>query len=266
MGPRDVDSLETPSLAEVSQSEVNWNPLLGLIFALITFGLITTVAVPVIVYSILTFAGRTSEQASNTLQSGIIWQFVAVLLAEGGLVWAVWWFLRRHKRSLRVIGLRRLRWSDPAAALAGFGVYFVAYIVLLSVVMHYVPAFNAGQKQELGFDHVHGTSNMLLTFVSLVMIPPVAEEVLFRGFIFTSLRKNLRFAWSALITGLLFAVAHLEFGSGRSLVWVAALDTFTLSLVLCYLREKTNRLWPGIFLHALKNSIAFISLYLLHLG
>jgi membrane protease YdiL (CAAX protease family) len=44
---------------------------------------------------------------------------------------------------------------------------------------------------------------------------------------------------------------------------VAALDTFTLSLVLCYLRQKTDSLWPGIMLHALKNGLAFMSLFLI---
>ena len=56
----------------------------------------------------------------------------------------------------------------------------------------------------------------------------------------------------------------MEFGSGQPLLWVAALDTFTLSMVLCYLRQETDSLWPGILLHALKNCIAFITLFVLH--
>jgi membrane protease YdiL (CAAX protease family) len=59
----------------------------------------------------------------------------------------------------------------------------------------------------------------------------------------------------------LFGVAHLQFGSGAPLLWVAALDTFTLSIVLCYLREKTGSVWAGVFLHAIKNAIAFVALF-----
>ena len=66
---------------------------------------------------------------------------------------------------------------------------------------------------------------------------------------------------SALATSALFATPHLfESGSG-GLLWIAGLDTFVLSLVLCYLRERTGRLWAGVGVHMLKNSIAFVSLY-----
>jgi membrane protease YdiL (CAAX protease family) len=95
-----------------------------------------------------------------------------------------------------------------------------------------------------------------------VVLPPVVEETVFRGFLFTGIRNRLKPVAAALITSLLFAVPHLlESGQSGSLLWVAGIDTFTLSLVLCYLRHKTDSLWPGIFLHALKNGIAFVALY-----
>ncbi|MEJ0073120.1 MAG: CPBP family glutamic-type intramembrane protease [Candidatus Saccharibacteria bacterium] len=43
---------------------------------------------------------------------------------------------------------------------------------------------------------------------------------------------------------------------------MGAIDTFTLSVVLCYIREKTGTLWSGVLIHALKNGIAFLSLYI----
>jgi len=86
---------------------------------------------------------------------------------------------------------------------------------------------------------------------------------MFRGFVYTGLRTKLQPVGSALITSAVFASLHLEFGNGAPLLWVAAIDTFILSLVLCYLREKTGSLWPGICLHALKNFVAFATLYLI---
>jgi membrane protease YdiL (CAAX protease family) len=116
------------------------------------------------------------------------------------------------------------------------------------------------QKQELGFDHLKGNIEYVMAFVSLVIIPPFVEEAIFRGFLYTGLRKKLPFIYAALATSLLFAVPHLlESSSGP--LWIAGIDTFLMSLVLCHLREKTGALWAGMLIHFLKNGIAFIALY-----
>jgi membrane protease YdiL (CAAX protease family) len=70
---------------------------------------------------------------------------------------------------------------------------------------------------------------------------------------------------AALITSILFALPHL-FESSSGLLWVAGCDTFILSMVLVYVREKTDKLWASMLIHALKNFVAFASLYLLHNG
>jgi membrane protease YdiL (CAAX protease family) len=161
-------------------------------------------------------------------------------------------------------GWRGLRWVDVVYALAGFALYFVGYAIVLTIATHIFPSINVDQKQELGFQNTSGTINLFLTFLSLVILPPIVEETVFRGFVFSGLKNKLPFIYAAIGTSLLFASAHLQYGSGKPLLWIAALDTFTLSMVLCYLRQKTGGLWAGIFLHALKNGIAFVSLFLLH--
>jgi membrane protease YdiL (CAAX protease family) len=148
-------------------------------------------------------------------------------------------------------------------AFCGFAAYFAGYVLLLGLVSHIFPGINVDQKQQLGFENPATDTSLLLTFVSLVVLPPLVEETVFRGFVYSGLKTKLKPIVAALATSALFAMAHLEFGSGKPLLWVAGIDTFTLSLVLCYLREKTDSLWPGILLHALKNSIAFVSLFLI---
>lgn len=85
-----------------------------------------------------------------------------------------------------------------------------------------------------------------------------------RGFLYTTLKKALKPIWAVLLTSALFAAAHLSEGGSSGLLWIGALDTFVLSLVLIYLREKTGGLWASITLHAIKNGIAFVTLFLLH--
>lgn len=143
--------------------------------------------------------------------------------------------------------------------------YFAIYIALVLALKALIPSLNTGQEQELGFgEHVAG-ADLAYVLMSLVLLPPIVEEILVRGFLYTGLRSKFPKIPAALITSILFAMAHLQFGSGNALLWIAALDTFTLSMVLVYLRDKTDSLVAPIGVHMLKNGIAFMSLFILHL-
>jgi membrane protease YdiL (CAAX protease family) len=60
-----------------------------------------------------------------------------------------------------------------------------------------------------------------------------------------------------------FGLPHLAQGGDAGPLWIAFIDTFILSMVLVWLREQTGNLWAGIVLHAIKNGIAFVSLFIL---
>jgi len=187
-------------------------------------------------------------------------QFVFVVLAESVIVAIVLWFLHSRKASIRAVGFhRRIAPKDVLYVAVTFGAYFIAVALatsLFKVLFH----IDLDAKQELGFDTVISNGDKILTFMSLVIIPPLVEEFLFRGFLFTGLRTKLPFLGATVLTSLLFASLHLAEGSG-GVLWVAGIDTFILSLFLCYLREKTGNLWAGILLHGLKNGVAFLYLY-----
>ncbi len=112
---------------------------------------------------------------------------------------------------------------------------------------------------------MHGQAALALTFISLVILPPLAEEIMVRGFLYSTLKKAMRPIGAVILTSALFAAAHLPEGGAAGPLYIAALDTFILSLVLIYLREKTGGLWASITLHASKNGIAFLLLFVLHI-
>jgi len=171
------------------------------------------------------------------------------------------WFFLRRRASFKALGFARgpVPSDVGKAILAGVVYFFLLWLAL--GLAGYLFHTNIDQKQELGFDNISGTLNLTLTFISLVVLPPAVEELLFRGVLFGGLRTRMSFRATALITSVLFAVPHLLESGGGGLLWVAGIDTFILSLVLCYLREKTGNLWAGIILHTLKNAIAFAALY-----
>jgi len=210
--------------------------------------------------------GRALPQ-DNSQEAAIV-QFCFVALAEIGVVGGVIVGLRRFKLSLRDLGLTKPKLADPVYAVVAFIIYFVSYAVLAAVLAQLIPALDVDQKQDVGFDGATGGLVVALTGVALVAMAPFAEEVLMRGLLFTTLRRRgARFVIAALVTSLIFAAAHLAGGEkGSSLLWIAGIDTFILSLTLCYLREKTGRLWAGIGVHALKNGVAFVLLFILHVN
>jgi len=99
--------------------------------------------------------------------------------------------------------------------------------------------------------------------VSLVVLPPLAEETAMRGFLYTGLKRLFPWTVSGMLVSLLFGAAHLAEGGASGPLWIGAIDTFTLSLVLVFLREKTGNLWAGVALHATKNFVAFYALFII---
>lgn len=195
------------------------------------------------------------------LSESVSGQFASVLIVEALTLLLLWMFLRHRKARAEDIGLKRPKLIDIIYALAGFACYFIVYIIIIQLISG-IHGLDLNQKQELGFNtNTHGSA-LWLVFVSLAILPPITEEIVMRGFLYTGLRSKLPVIQAALITSVLFALPHLQPGTGNKLLWIAAIDTFTLSLFLVYLRQKTGRLWASIGVHMIKNSLAFAALFI----
>jgi membrane protease YdiL (CAAX protease family) len=237
------------------EKQVGWGVLRGVVTAFSAF-IVGQLLGFVLVRSYIDISGHTSSDSTAL-------QFVFILLSEAFTMTLLWLGLR--KRSLwRNAGLLRPRWRDALYVVLGAVGYYVLYIVVISVATSLVH-IDINQPQDVGFNHVSGTLPLVMTFISLVVLPPLVEEIVFRGVIFWGFRTRLPVLLAALFTSALFAMLHLPEGGDGKLLWIAGIDTFVLSMVLCYLREKTGSLWASIGVHAVKNGIAFVSLFILHM-
>ncbi len=251
-------SSERPAVARVP-----WNPWLGVVFVVVIF-YVSQLAGGLIV-SIYPFLHHWSHsQTADWLNNSTIAQFFYILLAETIILAALYLFLKKYRSTFATIGLLKPRWRDLGYGLLAVPAYYAIYLLTVSIVSHFVPSLNVDQQQNIGFTDVHGALALSLTFISLVILPPLTEEIMVRGFLYSSLKKATKFLPAALLTSLIFAAAHLPEGGAAGPLYIAALDTFILSLVLIYLREKTGSLWASITLHAIKNGVAFVSLFVIH--
>lgn len=164
------------------------------------------------------------------------------------------WLIKKYKTSREDIGLSRLpSWLDIFLAPAGLIIYLVLSAILIAIASQ-LSFINLDQVQDTGFSRLELRYEYIVAFLMLVVVAPVAEEILFRGFLFGKLRKHVPIWGAILITSLLFAFAHGAVNVG--------IDVFALSIVLCLLRLISGTIWPSILLHMLKNSIAFYLLFI----
>lgn len=85
------------------------------------------------------------------------------------------------------------------------------------------------------------------------LLGPLAEELLWRGVIYSGLRARLGAVLAAVACSLGFVSWHLLVG-WRALP--ALLLQYVFSLVACWLTERSRSLWPAIALHVLGNTCA----------
>jgi membrane protease YdiL (CAAX protease family) len=205
-------------------------------------------------------SGKNISWANHWLQTAPFAQFLYILITEALVLGAVIVLLRWFKESWATIGVRRPKVQHLLYTFGGLAAYFAVYIVVAGIIGMLIH-LNYDQQQEIGFNTDISATGKMLAFISLVILPPLAEETVFRGFLYTRLRRTLPKIWAGVAVSVLFAAAHLQFGSGNALLWTAALDTFVLSCVLVYVREKTGTIWAGVGIHALKNFVAFSVLF-----
>lgn len=85
------------------------------------------------------------------------------------------------------------------------------------------------------------------------IMPPIFEELAFRGFLFNQLQKVASEKVTIIATAFIFALVHFSF---ISLIWI-----LPFGLILGYIRSKYNTLWYGIVIHFIHNFIVLILEY-----
>jgi membrane protease YdiL (CAAX protease family) len=88
---------------------------------------------------------------------------------------------------------------------------------------------------------------------------PLVEEVVFRGVLYSGLRKRMGAAWGAIIVIAIFAAIHVP--QYRPSV-AAILTILLLSSVLTAVRARTGRLLPCVTIHFLFNGISSVFIVL----
>ena len=93
-----------------------------------------------------------------------------------------------------------------------------------------------------------GGPELLVCFITLCIMPAVAEELLFRG-AFQGLMRPCGSAAAIFAPALLFGLLHLDLAQG--------LTAFACGVFLGWLTERSGSILPGMLLHLANNMLAF---------
>ncbi len=96
---------------------------------------------------------------------------------------------------------------------------------------------------------------LALLALTAVVLAPLFEETIFRGALLPVLATQVGPLPGVLLSGLLFAMAHISVGE------LAPLTVLGVGLGL--VRLRSGRLWPSVLMHGLWNAVTFLNLLLL---
>jgi membrane protease YdiL (CAAX protease family) len=138
----------------------------------------------------------------------------------------------------------------PKALLYGVLGFVVAFAVSGVVGYPIQQRFGADPTQEALSQATEAPGLFPLVIVSGVIIAPVAEEIVFRGYFYKAFRDRFKPSHAIVLSAALFAVLHLEL--------LATVQLFVIGIALAYVYEKTGNLMAPITLHVLNNAVAFL--------
>jgi membrane protease YdiL (CAAX protease family) len=157
---------------------------------------------------------------------------------------------RRHCRPARLPGWFRLGW-----------VLLVVLLARIAATIWHLAGDETGRP---------GLARLLPLLVTLVVaimaLTAVAEELVFRGLLLTSLLEafgNSRAGIyrAAVLASAIFGAGHLVVNRGPSAQLLAqAADAAAVGLVWAGLRLRTGSIWPGAVLHWLGNTTAMLTM------
>jgi uncharacterized protein len=132
--------------------------------------------------------------------------------------------------------------------------YFAAIPVIVIASLIYSLIFrHEAQSVNPVFEYIRtagDTLNIVLLFLVVGILAPIFEEILFRGILYTSLRRYMPAVSSTIIISLLFAFIHFDLG--------VLFQLFFLSAILTVVYERSGSLIPSIVLHCVWNSVVFV--------
>lgn len=202
-----------------------------------------------IIIGILLVRSITGQEASGYLQDKNPLTLFLLKAFSGIVSVSLVYAYVRSRGGWQALGITTFRMKALIKTIFAYMSYVSASALVFYLLYVHAPWFDIDQAQDVGVAELGGRLDTILTFGSLVVLAPLLEEVVFRGFLFQGIARRTGFWGAALGSSAVFGLFHGQ--------WNVAVDTFILGIAACWLVWSTRSVWPAILLHMLKNGIAF---------
>jgi membrane protease YdiL (CAAX protease family) len=205
------------------------------------------------VFFISTMQAPSGEQADAAISSaGIILSMVFNLMVCAALL--LYLHRLRGLNPAELFGLQHLHWRSIARVVLVFAVLCLISVSLVAIgVTRWLedvwPDLQPQQMVET-FQTSGSLGIKVLVFIAAVVIAPLAEETLFRGFVYGVLKRYTDAPFAALASSLMFAIIHLHVGS--------LVPLCVLALLFCIAYEITGCLLVPMLLHMIFNATSIV--------
>lgn len=155
----------------------------------------------------------------------------------------------------------RLKRPKKTAVYFGFTVKFalaVSFLSFLANLVVYV-IWGATDMDLSSMITTSGVGNQysFLSFLGIVILSPIAEEIFVRGALFSAFERQAGTAVSIVLCGVCFAMLH-----GSLLNFIGP---FIAGCAYAFLVYSFDSIWPAVLAHVINNFYYYVINYLIHL-
>jgi membrane protease YdiL (CAAX protease family) len=186
----------------------------------------------------------------NALETAL-WYAVLMLYLFAAIQW------RGRNPFWRSLGWRTLRpkLTSPSTAYLACLLGGIALNVIVETASKFVPT-----KGKLPIEALfHDRAGILWLMAVGVMLAPLVEETIFRGYIYPVLARSFGVGWGVIVTGIIFGGLHaVQLWGGWGQIGLLMI----VGIVLTYARARSGSVLTSYLFHLGYNGFLFLGLYI----
>lgn len=164
----------------------------------------------------------------------------------------IYCLIKFYKATNTTLGLKKVSLKQFVGTVLGYFCFLPNYFfsIILTLLIFITLKMNpVAQQVAKNIIQAQGFE-LWLGIITATIAAPVLEEILFRMFIYSGLRKNFGVTPALVISSLLFGLVHQNI--------FAFFPICVLGFYLAVLYERTQNIWVPILTHALHNGLTLL--------